>query len=53
VAWSAIDAARAGIETYVVEDACRAIDLDGSLARAWADMTAVGARRLRAAEIVA
>jgi nicotinamidase/pyrazinamidase len=47
VAWSAIDAARAGIEAYVIEDACRAIDLGGSLAKAWADMAAAGVRRLK------
>lgn len=53
VAWSAIDAARAGCEVFVIEDACRAIDLGGSLAKAWADMEAAGARRVRAAEIAA
>jgi nicotinamidase/pyrazinamidase len=53
VAWSAIDAANAEYETYVIEDACRAIDLGGSLAKAWADMAAVGVHRLMAAEIVA
>ena len=31
VAWSAIDAAKLGFETRVIEDACRAIDMDGSL----------------------
>jgi len=30
-----------GFETFVVGDACRAIDLDGSLARARADMGAL------------
>jgi len=35
VAWTAIDARAAGFEVYVVEDACRAIDLNGSLAAAW------------------
>lgn len=34
VAWSAIDAARLGFATQVIEDACRAIDMDGSLAAA-------------------
>ena len=34
VAWTAIDAAEAGLATWVIEDACRAIDLDGSLQRA-------------------
>ncbi|MCS7101055.1 MAG: bifunctional nicotinamidase/pyrazinamidase [Burkholderiaceae bacterium] len=34
VAWSALDARAAGFETYVIEDACRAIDTGGSLAQA-------------------
>lgn len=34
VAFSAIDAAKLGYETQVVESACRAIDLNGSLAEA-------------------
>ena len=51
VGWTAIDAGRAGFEAYVIEDACRAIDAQGSLARAWADMDAAGVRRIAAAEI--
>ena len=31
VAWSALDAARLGFAVTVIEDACRAIDLDDSL----------------------
>ncbi|MCS7102231.1 MAG: bifunctional nicotinamidase/pyrazinamidase [Burkholderiaceae bacterium] len=34
VAWSALDARAAGFETFVIEDACRAIDTGGSLAQA-------------------
>jgi nicotinamidase/pyrazinamidase len=34
VAWSALDAKAAGFETFVIEDACRAIDTGGSLAQA-------------------
>lgn len=45
VAWSALDARAAGFAVTVVEDACRAIDLNGSLARAWADMNAAGVQR--------
>ena len=51
VNWTAQDAARAGFETVVVEDACRAIDLDGSLDKAWADMAAAGIRRVTAATL--
>ena len=32
VAWSALDARKAGFEVVVIEDACRAIDTGGSLA---------------------
>ena len=45
VAWTALDARATGFEVSVIEDACRAIDLDGSLARAWADIAAAGVRR--------
>jgi nicotinamidase/pyrazinamidase len=45
VAWTALDARAAGFETTVLEDACRAIDLEGSLAKAWAEMQAAGVRR--------
>ena len=44
VAYSAIDAARLGFNVTVLEGACRAIDLDGSLAKAKADMRAAGVR---------
>ncbi|HEX2257711.1 MAG TPA: bifunctional nicotinamidase/pyrazinamidase [Afifellaceae bacterium] len=42
VGWSAIDARRLGFEVVVVEDATRAIDLDGSLDRARREMMAAG-----------
>ncbi|MEM9045737.1 MAG: bifunctional nicotinamidase/pyrazinamidase [Pseudomonadota bacterium] len=38
VGWSAIDAAKLGFDVTVWEDACRAIDLDGSLEAARASM---------------
>ncbi len=44
VAYSAIDAAKDGFEAVVIEDACRAIDLDGSLATAREAMTQAGVR---------
>jgi nicotinamidase/pyrazinamidase len=52
VGWSALDARARGFETLVIEDACRAIDANGSLARAWAEMEAAGVRRVRSAEIL-
>lgn len=51
VNWTAQDAARAGFDTCVVEDACRAIDLEGSLARAWAEMAGRDVARVRAADL--
>lgn len=52
VNWTAQDASRHGFETLVVEEACRAIDLDGSLARAWAEMAVLGVGRARLAELM-
>jgi nicotinamidase/pyrazinamidase len=51
VAWTALDARKAGFETYVIEDACRAIDADGSLAKAWADMAQAGVKRIQSGAI--
>ena len=51
VAWSALDARKAGFGAAVIEDACRGIDLDGSLAKAWADMRAAGVRRLQSSDL--
>jgi nicotinamidase/pyrazinamidase len=45
VAWTALDARAAGFEVAVIEEACRAIDLDGSAAKAWERMSAAGVRR--------
>ncbi len=42
VAYSAIDAQRLGFAAYVLLDACRAIDLDGSLSAATANMHDAG-----------
>ncbi len=46
VAWSAVDARKAGFDAIVIEDATRAIDVAGSLAQAWDDMQAAGVRRV-------
>lgn len=53
VAWTALDARKAGFETYVVEDACRGIDTQGSMAKAWADMAKAGVKRIQSGEIAA
>lgn len=51
VAWSALDARTLGFEAAVLEDACRAIDRNGSLAKAWADLTKAGVARLASRDI--
>ena len=53
VAWTAMDARKAGFETYVVDDACRGIDTQGSLAKAWTDMAAAGVKRITSADVAA
>ena len=51
VAWSALDARKAGFEAAVIEDACRGIDVGGSLGKAWADMQGAGVKRLQSADL--
>ena len=52
VAWSALDATQFGFECYVIEDACRAIDLNGSLNAAWQQMQAAGVKRIHSSELL-
>jgi len=51
VAWSAIDGRQAGLNVYVVEDACRGIDTQGSLAKAWLDMDKAGVKKIQSGDI--
>ena len=51
VAWTAIDAAKMGFKSYVIADATKAIDLQGSLQHAWQEMLAVGVKRVVAKDI--
>ena len=53
VAWTALDARKAGSDAIVIEDASRGIDLNGSLAKAWSEMKAAGVKRAQSADIVA
>jgi nicotinamidase/pyrazinamidase len=52
VAWTAMDARRAGFEAYVIEDASRGIDTQGSLATAWMEMTKAGVKRIQSSDII-
>jgi nicotinamidase/pyrazinamidase len=51
VAWSAQDARAEGLTTVVIADACRAIDLDGSLQSAWETMLMAGVQRIESHEL--
>jgi nicotinamidase/pyrazinamidase len=52
VGWTAIDGAAGGFDVSVIEDATRAIDNAGSLAKAWADMAEAGVERVMSKEIL-
>ena len=51
VRFSAVDAAKLGFKVRLVEDGCRAIDLDGSLAAAMAEMAEHGVEIVQSAEV--
>jgi nicotinamidase/pyrazinamidase len=52
VAWTALDAAEAAFETWLIEDASRAIDTNGSLEKARRDLEAVGVQTITSDQIV-
>jgi nicotinamidase/pyrazinamidase len=51
VAWTALDARKLGFNAAVIEDLCRGIDTQGSLAKAWAAMKTAGVKRLDSSAI--
>jgi nicotinamidase/pyrazinamidase len=51
VAWSALDARKAGFGALVIEDATRGIDAGGSLAKAWQDMLGAGVKRIKSSDL--
>lgn len=52
IAWTAIDACKLGFKTYVIADATKGIDLNGSLQQAWQEMFAHGVQRILVKDIV-
>jgi nicotinamidase/pyrazinamidase len=46
VFYSAVDARKLGFEVVLIEEACRGIDLGGSMDAAWAAMKAAGVQRV-------
>jgi nicotinamidase/pyrazinamidase len=53
VGYSALDARRLGLEVFVLRDACRAIDLDGSVEKMEAEFSKSGVKLLASAELFA
>ena len=53
VCWSALDARKVGVGALVIEEACRGIDSNGSLAKAWDQMTKAGVKRIRSGDLSA
>lgn len=51
VGFSALDACRLGFDVYLVDDACRGIDLDRSLASMRTQMEAVGVHTINSANL--
>jgi nicotinamidase/pyrazinamidase len=51
VAWSALDARKAGFAATVIEDATRGIDAGGSLGKAWQDMAGAGVKRIKSSDL--
>ena len=51
VAWTANDARKLGLKAYVIEDACRGIDTQGSLAAAWKAMEKAGVKRIQSSDL--
>lgn len=52
VACTALDGAAAGYDVTIIEDATRAIDSNGSLQKAWADLAEAGVQRIMSKDIL-
>jgi len=51
VRFSALDAAQAGFSAYVIEDACRAVGLPGSVVETEEQFAASGVHRIKSADL--
>jgi nicotinamidase/pyrazinamidase len=52
VSWTAQDSRKSGFDTVVIEDATRAIDIGGSLAKAWDVMNSLGVVRVQSSAVL-
>ncbi len=53
VGWTALDAAKGGLEVFIVEDATRSVDLPGTVDKMRLDLQAAGVRIVRSEDLVA
>ncbi len=51
VKYSAIDSIKEGFTTFVIEDAVKGIDINGSVATAWSEMKQAGVKPIHSSEI--
>ncbi|MCW9706525.1 bifunctional nicotinamidase/pyrazinamidase [Fodinibius salsisoli] len=52
VKWSVMDGLKEGFELFVVEDAVKGIDLEGSVEQAWTEMMGAGAKKVSSEELL-
>lgn len=52
VKWSVIDGLKEGFEVFVVEDAVKGIDIEGSVEKAWEEMKRAGARQITSSNLL-
>jgi nicotinamidase/pyrazinamidase len=52
VKWSVIDGIKEGFTVFVVEDAVKGIDIEGSVDQAWDEMLDKGAQKVRSKELL-
>lgn len=52
IKWSALDGRKLGFDVHVIEEGCRAIDLEGSLEKAWEEMKSAGVKRVWKSQII-
>ncbi len=52
VKWSVIDGIKEGFQLYVVEDAVKGIDIEGSVEQAWKEMLDTGAEKVSSKDLL-
>jgi len=52
VKWSVLDGIKEGFDVFVVEDAVKGIDIDGSVDQAWEEMVDAGAEKVSSEELL-